>query len=348
MLLAVKELGVSFRSHADGGRIAAVDDVSIAVAAGESVGLVGGSGSGKSTVARAVAGLEQPDRGRIVLDGRDLLTASRAESRRLRRALHLVFQDPYSALPPTLHVAEIVAEPLLIRGIRNREERRRRAAAALEAVRLLPVDTYLGRYAHQLSGGERQRVAFARALIGRPKLILADEPTQMLDASLRGDMIDLLTDLTVVEGVALLHITHDLALAQRCDRLVVMHAGRVIEQGVTDEVLTNPRHPYTAALVDAAHRLHGRHVGRTSTAPAASAVTTRPTGPAAARPTAQPTAQPTGLPHDSHSHPRHGHPSTLGLGSDHRPATSAGPDRLLRPGLDGSDALLRSDRACHG
>jgi len=252
-VLAVEGLSVSFRQRGSLHRVAAVIDVDLCVSRGESVALVGGSGAGKSTVARAVAGLVRPDRGRILLEGTNLVGASRADARRRRLALHLVFQNPYASLPPTLRVADIVAEPLLIHRLGDRAERRERVEQALGAVRLEPVGHYLPRYPHQLSGGERQRVAFARALVIRPRLILADEPTQMLDASLRLQLTELIGELSAQHGVAVLHITHDLALAQRsCARLVVMQAGRVVEHGATTDVLCRPRHEYTAALVAAA------------------------------------------------------------------------------------------------
>jgi peptide/nickel transport system ATP-binding protein len=257
-LLSVRELTVSFRRN--GRRIPAVDGVDLDIAAGETVGLVGGSGAGKSTLARAVAGLIAPDHGRIVLDGTDLCTAPAGTARHLRRALHLVFQDPYAALPPSLTVARIVAEPLAIqRLLPDRDERDARVAEALTAVRLTPLGRYLPRYPHQLSGGERQRVALARAVVTRPRLILADEPTQMLDASLRAGIVDLLDTLRAERGLALLHVTHDLALAGRsCSRLVVLHAGRVVEHGPTQALFTRPAHAYTAALITAARRLHTR------------------------------------------------------------------------------------------
>ncbi len=170
--------------------------------------------------------------------------------------MHLVFQDPYAALPPTRMVEAIVAEPLVIHRLADGDRRREIVAEALAAVHLTPVGRYLPRYPHQLSGGERQRVAFARALVTRPRLILADEPTQMLDVSLRAEIADLLDELRAVRGVAVLHITHDLALAQRsCDRLVVLQAGQVVEQGPTGVLLSRPEHPYTAALVEAARAL---------------------------------------------------------------------------------------------
>lgn len=250
-VLAVQGLSVTFQGA--GGRVPAVVGVDLEVAAGEMVGLVGGSGAGKSTVARAVAGLERVAAGRVLLDGVDLATVPRVERRRRRRVLHLVFQDPYSSLPPTLRVGRIVAEPLVIHRLGDREARVRDALTAVH----LPPERYLDRYPHQLSGGERQRVAFARALVTEPRLVLADEPTQMLDASLRAEIADLMEELRERRGVAVLHITHDLALAQRsCDRLVVLCGGRVVEEGDTEAVLTRPEHPYTSALIDAARRLH--------------------------------------------------------------------------------------------
>ena len=250
-VLEVQGLSVSFRQ----GRSvrSAVIDVDLAVAPGESVAVVGGSGAGKSTLARAVAGLVRPDRGRICLDGTDLVGLGRANARRRRRALHLVFQDPYTSLPPTLRVADVVAEPLVIQRTCDAGERRERVEQCLAAVRLDPSRRYLDRYPHQLSGGQRQRVALARALVTRPRLILADEPTQMLDASLRVQLSELLGELSADRGVSVVHITHDLALAQRsCTRLVVMQDGRVVEDGPTAEVLRRPRHSYTAALLAAA------------------------------------------------------------------------------------------------
>jgi peptide/nickel transport system ATP-binding protein len=252
-VLRIEGLDVTFRSR-DGRAVPAVRGVDLTVGAREIVGLVGGSGVGKSTVVRAVAGLVRPDAGRIALDGRDVWAGSARRRRALRRDLHLVLQDPYTALPPTRTVAATVAEPLVVHRLGGRRER---VAAALEAVHLRPVERYLPRYPHQLSGGERQRVALARAIVTRPRLVLADEPTQMLDAALRAELVDLLDALRTDQDLAILHITHDLALAARsCSRLAVMHDGRVVERGATEDVLERPRHPYTAALVAAAAALH--------------------------------------------------------------------------------------------
>ncbi|MFE4501076.1 dipeptide/oligopeptide/nickel ABC transporter ATP-binding protein [Rhodococcus sp. NPDC056743] len=248
-LLEVGNLSVSFHG------VRAVSDVSLTVARGESVALVGGSGAGKSTVARVVAGLTVPVAGSVTFDGVDILGIRGRAARSMRRDIHLVFQDPYASLPPSMTVAEIVAEPMVIHRIGAKSTRRDAVVAALESVNLLPAERYLGRYPHELSGGERQRVAFARAVIAGPKLILADEPTSGLDASLRVDIVELMNRLCQDQGIAIVHITHDLALAQRgSDRVVVMQGGRVVESGSVSSVLGSPRHHYTAALVAAAAR----------------------------------------------------------------------------------------------
>ncbi|MGH9040608.1 MAG: dipeptide/oligopeptide/nickel ABC transporter ATP-binding protein [Acidimicrobiia bacterium] len=256
-LLEIDDLTVSYPTPT--GVVTAVEGVNLSLAPGEGVGLVGASGAGKSSVARAVVGLAPVVRGCVRLDGADLGTASRTERRRLRRLVHLVFQDPYASLPPTLRVADVVAEPLVIHGGRWPRRAFFPGAAvteALEAVALTPVERFVSRYPHQLSGGERQRVAFARALVTEPRVILADEPTAMLDAYLRAELVDLLDRLRDLRGVAVLHITHDLALAQRsCSRLVVLHEGRVVEEGPTGRVLEAPHHAHTAALVAAAAAL---------------------------------------------------------------------------------------------
>lgn len=263
--LTVSGLTVTFRSSGSAPQITAVRNAGLSVGAGECLGLVGGSGSGKSTIARVVAGLVTPDSGVVELDGEDLLRMSARRYRRVRQAVHLIFQDPYSSLPPSLTVQAIVAEPLVIGRLGGSELRAERVADALNAVRLQPIGRYLRRYPHQLSGGERQRVAMARALVTRPRLILADEPTQMLDASLRVELVDLLSELRSAYSLAVVFITHDLALAQRaCDRLTVLREGRVVEEGPMQRVLDCPAHPYTAALVDAARDRHDLSVGTCS------------------------------------------------------------------------------------
>jgi ABC-type glutathione transport system ATPase component len=235
-----------------------LDGVSLQVGEGEAVGLVGGSGAGKSTIARLVVGLEAPTSGQIRFEGRDIGSLRGAELLAARRRMHLVFQDPYEALPPSMRVREVVAEPLAIHDVGTAAERLARVSEALEAASLAPAERYLHRFPHELSGGERQRVALARATVLHPRLIVADEPTTMLDVSLRLELLALMRRLGREQGIGYLYITHDLALARAfCDRLVILHQGRVIEAGPAAEVIERPRHPYTARLVAAAVALPG-------------------------------------------------------------------------------------------
>ncbi|TAK27698.1 MAG: ABC transporter ATP-binding protein [Chloroflexota bacterium] len=238
------------------GRLVVLDQVSFTIAAGEVVGLIGGSGVGKSTIARLIVGLECPDDGRILYEGRDLAHFSRSERRAALRCLHLIFQDPYDALPSFMRVRQIVAEPAAIHGVGTPTQRAEWVHAALEAAALVPATRFMERYPHELSGGERQRVALARAIVLRPRLIVADEPTSMLDVSLRMELLELMRRLRDQYGIAYLYITHDLALAQAfCDRLLILQHGRVVEEGPTAEVIEQPHHPYTTALVRAAAAL---------------------------------------------------------------------------------------------
>ena len=229
-----------------------LDGVSLAVGAGEAVGLVGGSGVGKSTIARLAVGLEQADAGQILFDGHDVWRGGQVV-RAARQRLHLVFQDSYDALPPSMPVQDIVAEPLTIHGVATRTERIERVREALEEAALTPVDRFLRRYPQELSGGERQRVALARAIILRPRLIVADEPTTMIDMSLRLELLALMKRLGRQHAISYLYITHDLALARAfCDRLVILHEGHVVEQGPTADLIERPTHHYTKRLVGAA------------------------------------------------------------------------------------------------
>ena len=241
-----------------------VRDVDLQLYPGETVALVGGSGAGKSTVAKVIAGLVNPAAGSIVLSvpgapGEeparvDLLAAPAPVRRSARRAVHLLMQDPYASLPPHLRILDIVTEPLVIHRLGAPVTRRESAAAALGSVGLDP-ERYGRRFPHELSGGERQRVALARAVVTRPAVILADEPTGMLDATLRSEVSALMGNLALQHGTAILHITHDLALAaQSCDRVIVMADGAIVEQGPTSQVLHHPQHPMTQRLMSAALR----------------------------------------------------------------------------------------------
>ena len=230
-----------------------LDGVNLQVNPGEAVGLVGGSGAGKSTIARLVVGLEPADSGQILFEGADIAQMRGAALQAARRRLHLVFQDPYEALPPSMRVRDVVAEPLAIHGVGSPSERLERVCEALESTALTPAAQFLDRFPHQLSGGERQRVALARAVVLHPRLIIADEPTTMLDVSLRLELLALMKRLGEQQGISYLYITHDLALARAfCDRLVILNEGQVVEEGFSDDVIEQPQHPYTRQLVGAA------------------------------------------------------------------------------------------------
>jgi ABC-type glutathione transport system ATPase component len=232
-------------------RVTALDDVSLAVGQEEIVALVGESGSGKSTLGRAVVGLERLDAGEARFAGAEYSRLSERRLRRLRRQMHLVLQDPYQSLHPGMRVRAAVAEPLEIAGTGG--PRSPRVGEALEEVGLAPAAAFLDRYPHQLSGGQRQRVVLARALVGRPRLVVADEPTSMVDATLRGTIVELIRALRDHHGIAFLVITHDLDMAAAVsEQVAVMQQGRLVECGPTPAVFTSPAHPYTRMLLGAA------------------------------------------------------------------------------------------------
>jgi peptide/nickel transport system ATP-binding protein len=230
--------------------VQALDGVSFSLQAGRSLGVVGESGSGKSTLARLVMALEQPTAGRVLLDGEDLHRLSPAALRRARSKVQMVFQDPYGSLDPRRTVLQTVAEPLAVLLGAGRAEQRERAAEALEAVGLRAAD--LAKYPHEFSGGQRQRIAIARALITRPRLIVADEPVSALDVSVQAQVLNLMQDLQDRHGVTYLFISHDIAVVDLvCDEVLVLHQGRIVEHGTPDELFTHPQHPYTRRLLAA-------------------------------------------------------------------------------------------------
>ncbi len=237
----------------------AVDNVSFAVHAGENLGLVGESGSGKSTLARCLLGLMPIEAGMVSLNGRTLSLPKRVQSRSqqewgraVRRDIQIVFQDPYGSFNPRHRVERLVAEPLhLLDEPMTRSQRRQRVSALLERVGIEPADA-LGRYVHEFSGGQRQRIALARALIVQPSLIILDEAVSALDVSVRAQVLALLAELAADEGLAYLFVSHDLSVVRNVtDRVLVMRGGCVVESGLTDEVLSQPRSAYTRSLVDA-------------------------------------------------------------------------------------------------
>jgi peptide/nickel transport system ATP-binding protein len=236
-------------------RLMAVDDVSLTISAGESLGLVGESGSGKSTLARLVMALEPPDAGTVLFEGDNLLALSAAALRARRRFFQMIFQDPNGSLDPRLSVARIVAEPLTIAEPHlTASERHERVVEALREVGL--GQDASARYPHEFSGGQRQRIALARALITRPRLIVADEPVSALDVSIQAQVLNLMTELQARHGVTYLFISHNLAVVEHvADQVAVMYRGSIVEIGRTGAVFADPAHPYTRALIDAVPRL---------------------------------------------------------------------------------------------
>lgn len=242
-LLQVRDLRVEY------GRTRAVDGVDLTIGRGEIVALVGQSGSGKTTLARTIMGLRNPSSGRVIFDGREVPRRGRA-LKAFRRQVQLVLQDPASALNPRHRVIDAVAEGLRVHGVRGDEESL--VTAAVERAELRPASLYLQSFPHELSGGQQQRVVIAGALVLQPRLLVADEPVASLDASVRGEIVALLLRLRRELGLASLIITHDLGLAwQIADRVAVMHQGKIVEQGSVEQVLLNPTHDYTRALVRA-------------------------------------------------------------------------------------------------
>ena len=230
--------------------VKALNGVSFEVQAGRSLGIVGESGSGKSTIARLVMALDRPTSGSVKLLGRDLHAIPAADLRTARRDLQMVFQDPYGSLDPRQTVARIVAEPLEALARSSRAEQRERASESLSAVGLRTTD--LDKYPHEFSGGQRQRIAIARALITRPKLIVADEPVSALDVSVQAQVLNLMQDLQQQFGVSYLLISHDLAVVNHlCDDVAVVLKGKIVEQGPPERLFRDAQHPSTRSLLDA-------------------------------------------------------------------------------------------------
>jgi peptide/nickel transport system ATP-binding protein len=239
--------------------VRAVDDVSFTLRSGQAVGLVGESGSGKSTVARLIARLERPTDGQLLVEGQDVFASEpRGASRTYRHQVQMIFQDPFSSLNPTHTVGYHVGRAVQIHGTAGQRPRSETVAGLLRDVGLDSVQGIAERYPHELSGGQRQRVAIARTLAARPALIVADEPTSMLDVSVRIGILNLLGSLRKDRGIGLLLITHDLGSARySTTSTLVMYAGRILESGPTRELIAAPRHPYTELLVRSAPRRTG-------------------------------------------------------------------------------------------
>ena len=255
------------------GTVQALNGVSFSIAAGRSLGVVGESGSGKSTLARLVMALDAPTAGTVELLGRNLHQLPAEQLRQARRDFQMVFQDPYGSLDPRQTVERIVTEPLQAQGQTTRAEQREQAAQVLSQVGLRTND--LGKYPHEFSGGQRQRIAIARALITRPRLIVADEPVSALDVSVQAQVLNLMQDLQQQFGITYMLISHDLAVVNHlCDEVVVLYQGRIVERGSPGELFRNAQHPYTQSLVGAVPQVQpGRARARRAAAAAATAKT---------------------------------------------------------------------------
>jgi oligopeptide/dipeptide ABC transporter, ATP-binding protein, C-terminal domain len=249
-LLEVRDLIKHFPVENSDDVVRAVDGISFEIFSGETLGLVGESGCGKSTVGRCLLRLHEPTSGQVLFEGKDLVGLPNREMQALRREMQIIFQDPYASLNPRLSIRSIISEPLKIHGIGNKTEQRERVADLLSKVGLDP--NYMDRYAHEFSGGQRQRIGIARALALNPKLIICDEPVSALDVSVQAQVVNLLQDLQQEFGLTYLFISHGLAVVEHIsNRVAVMYLGKIVEIADSLELYKNPLHPYTKALLSA-------------------------------------------------------------------------------------------------
>lgn len=231
--------------------VKAVDDVSFGIEDGQTLVLAGESGSGKSTIAKLILRAIPADSGKIIFDGTEI-TDKKEDLKKIRMGIQMVYQDPYDSINPQMKIKDIISEPLEIHKIGNAKERFEMVRQVLHEVRLEPADDIMEKYPHMLSGGQRQRVVLARALVLKPKMIIADEPVSMLDVSIRAEILELMEGLRQKHHISFLYITHDLATARYFgQKIAILHHGKIIEIGPIGEVLFSPKHPYTQALLDA-------------------------------------------------------------------------------------------------
>ena len=255
-LLSIQDLHVWYELRRFGfghaGYVKAVDGVSFDLALGETVAVVGESGCGKSNLMKTILGLNIPTSGEVIFDGENLSDLTGKELRAYRFEVGYVQQDPYGALPPFMSVEQILEEPLIISGVKKKEERLERIRKVMGEVKMHPADDFLPKFPHMLSGGQQQRIVIARAMIRDPKLIVADEPVSMLDASVRVEILKLMRALQEAHGLSVIYITHDLSTVKYFSaRIFVMYAGNLVEKAETRRLLENPLHPYTLALLAA-------------------------------------------------------------------------------------------------
>ena len=256
-ILEIREVSKIYKSKASlfgAGQkdVVALDRISLDIFKGEIFGLVGESGSGKTTAGRLIVNLEDTHSGEIRLEGKSVLGLKGRQLKQFRRVAQMIFQDPYQSLNPQRSILDTVSEPLNIHKVGQSKDRKEKVRQMLRSVGLSPPDDFLYRYPHRLSGGQRQRVAIARAMVLDPEFVIADEPTSMLDASISAQIFNILLKMRDELGVTQLFITHSLAAARYlCDRIAVMYRGRLMEIGQSDQVIQDPKHPYTKALIDA-------------------------------------------------------------------------------------------------
>jgi len=255
IILSVQNLHVWFELRRFGfghaGYVRAVDGVSFDLHRGEAIAIVGESGCGKSSLMKTILGINHPTEGQVIFNGQDISKLDSKGQSWFHSKVGYVQQDPYGALPPFMDVEHILSEPLIVGGVKNKEERTARIRKSMEDVKLSPVEDYLQKFPHMLSGGQQQRVVIARAMIMQPKLIVADEPVSMLDASVRVEILKLLSGLQQSYDLSVMYITHDLStVSYFSKRIFVMYAGQVVEKGRVRPLLDNPLHPYTGALLE--------------------------------------------------------------------------------------------------
>ena len=255
-LLSIRDLRVWFELRKFGfgraGYVRAVDGVNLDLDYGEAIAIVGESGCGKSSLMKTILGINEITEGSVVFEGKDLASMSKEDMAWYRSQVGYVQQDPFGALPPFMTIERILEEPLIINGVKDKDERLRRIRKVMEEVKLTPQDEFLPKFPHMISGGQQQRIVIARAMILEPKLIVADEPVSMLDASVRVEILRLLRGLQESHNLAVIYITHDLSTVRYfSERIQVMYAGQLIEKAKVDDLLKDPKHPYTDALLAA-------------------------------------------------------------------------------------------------
>jgi len=256
VLLSIKDLRVWFELKRMGfghaGDVHAVDGVSFDLHNGEAIAVVGESGCGKSSLMKTILGLYRPTKGTILFDGEDISMMKTAQLKNYRSHVGYIQQDPYGAMAPFMSIEQILEEPMLINGIKDKAQRQKRLRRMLEEVKVFPVDDFLPKFPHMLSGGQQQRIVIARSMLLEPKFIVADEPVSMLDASVRVEILKLLRGLQEERHLAVIYITHDLSTVRYFSRRIfVMYAGQLVEKAKVQDLLNNPCHPYTNALLAA-------------------------------------------------------------------------------------------------